>query len=780
MKTGDKDMKKSALINQLVPAKFAFAGIVGAVLIGLAAAATLRPAAAPSGTIPAAEFSTARALEHVRVLAQQPRPIASPANAEARRYLLDQLRTMGLTPEVQTATAQKTIVDRNRNARIALGVVNNVVVHIAGKAPDHARRPALLLAAGYDTGERSVGAAAAAPVAALLETLRILQSGAPLANDLVVLFADGEQVGGLGSRAFAGQHPLAKRTGLVMRFDSAGSQGPLVLIAASGDARTAVSGWASAAPDPHGSSFMQAVYEAWPGVPGLGALGSVGSARLHFANVEGSNGAGLGSRDTPERLDRATVQSMGDTMIALARHFGDAAPGAAASGGAVYFTLPGIGAVAYSASAVWMLTRLACLMFLIVCCMAMYRGDVEPAGIANSALGFVFIGVVMALAADFAWQAFPSLHRGYDAHAYGAGPHDPWFLAGFAALGTCLFIILQRGFRRAAGRGAVSLGPLLVAVVLLLLASWYAPGASYALAWPLMGTLLAYGALYAPFAKQLPGYQRALVLFAGAAPALLLIVPLVRALFVACSPERMNLPMATLAVLLGLCTVLMTAQRRFMVRGAAAVGAACFAVASSATPYGAEPIPQPNRMAYLKDAYTWKSYWMMPAGPLDAWSRKFFPNAKWPEVQVDTFGYGSPKMWLARAPGSALDFPALAVLKDDIIERGRTVEFTLRAKPEAPVVDITLAGAGTLRSSVNGRAVTDQNTNHYTISLYGMGGQLLHFRFELNSDETTRMFVHERIPGLPANDIGARPAGVAPPMTPMTESTILSDTLLFR
>jgi hypothetical protein len=85
-----------------------------------------------------------------------------------------------------------------------------------------------------------------------------------------------------------------------------------------------------------------------------------------------------------------------------------------------------------------------------------------------------------------------------------------------------------------------------------------------------------------------------------------------------------------------------------------------------------------------------------------------------------------------------------------------------------------------LRSSVNGRAVTDQNTNHYTISLYGMGGQLLHFRFELNSDETTRMFVHERIPGLPANDIGARPAGVAPPMTPMTESTILSDTLLFR
>jgi hypothetical protein len=31
---------------------------------------------------------------------------------------------------------------------------------------------------------------------------------------LVFLFADGERVGGLGSRAFAGQHPLAKRIGL--------------------------------------------------------------------------------------------------------------------------------------------------------------------------------------------------------------------------------------------------------------------------------------------------------------------------------------------------------------------------------------------------------------------------------------------------------------------------------------------------------------------------------------------------------------------------------------
>ena len=774
------------LIDQLVPAKFTLAGIAAAsfAVIGLAVVA-LRPGAehpAPASASAASpEFSAARALAHVRYLAEKPRPLASAANAEARQYIVDQLSAIGLNPEVQTATAQKTIIDRYHNARIAIGVVNNVIVRVAGNAPDHARRPALLLATSYDTSERSVGASSsAAPVSAMIETLRMLQGGAPLANDLVVLFADGEQVGGLGARAFAGQHPLAKRVGLVLRFDSAGSQGPLVLIGASGDDRAAVGGWARAAPNPRGSSFMQAVYEITQGMPEMGALGKLGASRLHFANVEGSNGASLGSRDIPARLDAGTVQSMGDTMLAMARHFGQAPPAASPGGESVYFTVPGIGALVYSAGAVWMLTRLTCLMFLIVCCMAVYRGDVEPMDIVNSALGFVFIAAMLALAAFLAWQAFPSLHPGYDARTYGAGTRDQWFLAGFAALGTGLFIIFQRGFRRAVGRAAAALGPLLAMVVLLLLASWKMPGASYALAWPLIGTLLAYGVLYAPFAKQLPGYRRALILFAGATPAVLLIAPLIRDVYTACSPERMNLPMATLVALLGLTTVLLTAQRRFIVRGLAAIGAACFAVASSAAPYGAEPIPQPNRMVYLKDAYTWKSYWMLPEVPLDDWSRKFFPNAARPQVQVDAFGYGSPKMWLAPAPRIKLGFPDIVVLKDDVFDGGRQVEFTLQSKPEVPVIDVTLKGAGTVRTSINGRAVTDQHTNHYTLSLYGMGDQLLRFRLDLNSDEMTRVMIHERIPGLPPHSIGARPADMRPPMTPMTEATILSDTLLFR
>lgn len=773
------------VINQFAPAKTAAAGIVAAtfVVAGLAWLA-LRPAATPTPhppSAPAAEFSAARAMAHVRFLAEQPRPLASAANADARQYILDQLRGMGLEPEVQTATAQKTIIDRQHNARVVLGVVNNIVVRLPGNGADHARRAPLLLATSYDTAERSVGAAAAAaPVAAMLETLRLLQAGAPLANDIAVLFADGERVGGLGARAFAAQHALAKRVGLVIRFDGGGSEGPLVLIGASGNDRAAVSGWAQAAPHARGSSAMPAIYHMMPGAREMGALGTIGTARLHFANVEGNNGAGIGSRDTPGRLDSGTVQDMGETMTALARHFGQAPPDAAAAGEAVYFTLPAIGAVSYSTGSVWMLTRLTCLMFLIVCWMAVQRGDAEPGDIANGAIGFVFIAALIMLAAFAAWQAMPSLHPGYDFRAYGAGARDGWFLGGFAALGTGLYVVLQRGFRRSVGHAGAALGPLLIMVLLLLAASWQLPGASYLLAWPLMGTLLAYGALYAPFARTLPGYRRALIQFAGVAPAVVLVAPLVKDAYTATSPENLNLPMAALAVLLAMATLLLTAQRRFIVRGLAAVGVACFAVAGSAAPYGAAPIAQPNRMVYLKDAYTWKSYWMMPAVPLDGWSKQFFPNATRAQVQVDAFGHGSPKMWLARAPRTPIGFPDLTVLKDDDDGNKRAVEFALQGKASVPFIDITISGADAYRASVNGRVLTHEKTHTWTLSLYGMGGQRLNFRFDLQPDKLARVFVHERIPGLPPHDIAPRPAGMRPPMTPMTASTILSDTLVFR
>lgn len=759
------------------------AGMVAAILLALAAwfgGSGQHAQAAPPA------FALDRAMRDVTVLARAPRPIASAANTEARSYIVQQLSAMGWAPQVQTALAQNNTLDRRRNLQVALGMVNNIVLLIPGTAPNHASRPALLLATAYDTGERSVGAAAsAAPVAAMLEALRMLKASAPLANDIVVLFADGERVGGLGSRAFAGQHPLAKRIGLVIRFDSAGSHGAPVLVGASGDSADAVRGWSQALPAAHGASALQGLYQELPGVR-MGDLALLGSARLHLANVEGSNGSGIGSRDTLDRLDPATVAATGASMFALARQFGDGPPLAskaaadAANGTVLYFDVPLLGIFSYSLGAVWAFTRLACLMLVIVCCLAIQRGDVSVREIVDASLGFVAIGAVLVLAAALVWGMLPSLHRGYDAHNYGAGLRDLWFLAGFSALGTALFVMLMRGFRRAVGHAAAALGPVLAATLLLVALSWQMPQASYVLAWPLIGTLLAYGVLYAPQTTSMPARRRALVLGAGALPALLVCAPLLKDLYTITSPEHSELPMIVLALLLGMASVLLTAQRRFIVRGLGVAGIACFTVAGTAAPYGAAPLPQPNRMVYLKDAASWRAYWMMPDIPLDAWSRSFFPQHARAQVQVDAFGWNSRAMWLAPAPRTSVEFPSLASVSDVDDGNQRHIRFHLNAKPSVPFIDLTLTGSDAFHSSLNGRQLSNLRSASYTLSLYGMGGQTLDIAFDTESDKRAEIAVNERTPGLPAQTASERPAGLPPPFTPMTATTIATDTLVFR
>jgi hypothetical protein len=755
-------------------------------ILACAAVAALcwRPAGAP------AAFDTAHAMRDAHLLSAAPRPIASEANAKARAFIVSELKALGWSAEVQTALAQKSSMDRRRNLQIALGMVNNVVLLVPGSAPDHARRPALLLATSYDTTERSLGAAAsAAPAAALLETARMLRKAPPLANDVVLVWLDGERVGGLGARAFAGQHPLAKRIGLVLRFDGGGSAGAPLLVGASGDSAAAIKSFARAAPAAHGAAALQALYRELPGLQ-MGDLEKLGSARLHFANVEGSNGSGLASRDTFERLSADTVGRMGATMFALAEQFGDAALARPAVGadraGALYFDVPLFGVVSYALAGVWAFTRLACLLLVLVCCIAVQRDEVSLREIVDAALGFVAIAALLVLAAALVWGLLPSLHRGYDATNAGAGLHDAWFLGGFAALGTALFVLLQRGFRRAMGHAAAALGPVTAATALLLVVSWRLPEASYVLAWPLIGTLLAYGLLYVPQIAgkagqpgQHTGLRRALVLGAGALPALLIIGPVLKDVYDITSPERSELPMIVLALLLGMGSVLLTAQRRFIVRGLGVAALACFTAAGTAAPYGSAPLPQPNRMVYLKDAATWKAYWMMPDGPLDAWARRFFPNATRARVQVDAFGWNSRPMWLAEAPRTEVGFPGIASISDVDDGKLRHVRFRLRAKPDVPFTDLAVTGSDAFHSSVNGRALSDGRMASYQLSLYGMGGQDLDFSFDLEADKRAVIEVHERRPGLPAGT-GERPSNLPPPLTPMTATTIATDTLVFR
>jgi Zn-dependent M28 family amino/carboxypeptidase len=152
----------------------------GAILDSRARTQTAQPQSSSSAT----GFDSSRAWEHLRrQVAFGPRPSGSPALAECRRYLLEQLKASGIAAEEQRFVA------KTPQGEIAMA---NVVGTIPGR-----RRERLILASHFDTKRapafRFVGANdGASSTAVVLELGRVLRARQ---NDLTIelLFFDGEE-----------------------------------------------------------------------------------------------------------------------------------------------------------------------------------------------------------------------------------------------------------------------------------------------------------------------------------------------------------------------------------------------------------------------------------------------------------------------------------------------------------------------------------------------------------------------------------------------------------
>lgn len=468
-------------------------------------------------------------------------------------------------------------------------------------------------------------------------------------------------------------------------------------------------------------------------------------------------------------------------MLALLRHFGNRplARGDKPSG-QLHFSLPLVGVVHYPMTLVWPVTRLACLVMLGVCCFAIQRTGAYALDIIHATFGFTVASAALMFTAHVLWESLPALQHKYSLDALDGGRGAHWYALAFALLAAGLFVWLQRNLRRTVGTPTAAVGVMCYTAIALALASVLAPGATYVLAWPLVAAQVAFGALFSRHATVFMRGRRLPVLLAGAAPAVLLIAPAVRDMFVDFSPQRMLFTLALFAVLLGLALLLLASvARRYVARALVLAGAGCLGIAHSASV--SEPdLPQPNRLVYFKDTPSWLSFWIMPRGPLDAWTRQVFPNTMHPYVLPYMLGPDSDPVWYAAAPrNDGIAHPELLVQKVEY-GRWRHVEFRLVSKNSAPKITLRLAGGGTRRTSVNGRTLTGEPTRGWMLTLYGMQDQPLDFSFDMKSMASFTVYVQEHIPGLPEVGLPPRPAGLVPALLPMTGKTIASDILLFR
>lgn len=658
-----------------------------------------RPADAP-----VTEFSAERAMRHVREIAREPHPAGSQAHTRVRTYIADRLAAMGIEPVVQNTTGVGT---RYASA----GRVYNVLARIPGLLPPRPRG-AVLIAVHYD-GVAAGPAAAddAAAVAAALETLRALRSAPLLANDVIVLFADGEEAGLLGAAAFVREHPWARDVGVILNFEARGVHGPSLMFETGRD-NSDVIRFLRGVPGARATSLSTAVYRALPNDTDLSELSLLDRPAMNFAFIGGVERYHTTEDDTTH-LSRGSLQHHGEQMLALARSFGAARLPRPDTRDAVFFDLPLLGILAYSPAlaVVWGVVALGLVIAGIV--VARRRG----AGTAGRDVLFGVLGALLSilLAGALASGASALLTMMHSSLPWGGVPQ--WrgiYAAAIALLAVALSATVMALARRVAGASGLHLGALLLFAAISMYVAVAAPGGSFLLTWPVL--LAATAALIGALAAR--RVVAALASWLAAAGVIFIIVPL--AYLMVCVALGMA---GAGAVLLGILTAVVTwllmphldaiaAGHRWRPAAGAALVAVVLLIAGAFTVRTDARRPAGSAFSYFVDGDSGTA-WL--AGRGTAPHVRAWVDGALVALHGDTRTPSRPR-WLEREIGSrrAVAVPAVPegpaaptaeVVSDSVTPTARIVTLRVRTAPRTLSVDLAAEAGEVLRAAVDDRPV---------------------------------------------------------------------------
>jgi Zn-dependent M28 family amino/carboxypeptidase len=242
---------------------------------------------------------------------------------------MDQLRALGLEPQLQDATGVGT--------RYAVaGKVQNILARMPGKTPGG---QAVVLMSHYDgvPGGPAAGDDGAG-TAAVLETLRALKAGQPLVHDVIALITDGEEAGLLGAAAFVREHPWAKDVGVTLNFEARGTTGRSYMFE-TGRGNLDVARMLRTAGDVSATSLSVTVYRTLPNDTDLSEMAVLGKPALNFAFADGVERYHT-AHDDVDTLNLGSLQHHGSQMLTLASKFADGPLPPPVTGDSVIFELP--------------------------------------------------------------------------------------------------------------------------------------------------------------------------------------------------------------------------------------------------------------------------------------------------------------------------------------------------------------------------------------------------------------------------------------------------------
>ncbi|HVF43701.1 MAG TPA: M20/M25/M40 family metallo-hydrolase [Pyrinomonadaceae bacterium] len=658
---------------------------------------------------PPAEFSSGRAMKHVRAVAQRPHPTGSEEIERVRRYVVDELAALGVTAQIQEATVVPTQARAGWPAPAAR--VRNIVARLPGTSNGRA----LMLAAHYDSVPTAPGASDdGAGVATLIETLRALKTGPPLKNDLILVFSDAEELGLIGSRAFADAHPWMKDVGLVLNFEARGAGGPSLMFETSDGNGALVSGMASAAPHAVANSLMYAVYKRLPNDTDMTVYKRAGAAGLNFAYADRITSYHT-MLDSVDVLDERSLQHHGSYALSLARHFGESDLANLRSRDEVYFNALGPVFVHYSETLVRPLTAAACVLFFAAVLYGFKRRRLTLGGMAAGAVNLAVASALAGLAAAFAWRVARGVHEGY-AFLPWRTPYDVWpYVLGFIFLAVAAYALVCALLFRKVNAASLLAGALACWAVLSVLTTAKLPLGSFLFAWPMLFAIVGLAVVCARGEEGELTAGGLVVTTVFAVPCVALFAPLVYMFFM-----MLGLDLGGFFVVLVVLSAsllaphfrALTVRRRLLLPALLlllGVGCVCLGVARA----GFGPAQRrTNSVFYFLDADAGRASWVSTDATLDAWTSQFFGAGARQDNLSSVFPWTRQPTWAADAPAASLPAPGVEVVEDRTDGDTRTLRLRIRTTRLAPML-IFYADAGTnvRRASLDGKSLFSDNAN---------------------------------------------------------------------
>ena len=665
--------------------------------------ASIPPAVIPASA-PATEFSAERALAHVRVIAQRPHPIGSADNARIREYLIGQLRSLGLEPQVQEATG---IGTRYPEA----GYVRNVLARLPGRTPGG---PAVVLMAHYDgvAGGPAAGDDAAG-TAAVLETVRALRAGPPLAHDVMIVITDGEEAGLLGAAAFVREHPWAKDVGVTLNFEARGTSGRSYMFE-TGRGNLDVARTLRQAGDVSATSLSVTVYRSLPNDTDLSEIAVLEKPALNFAFADGVERYHT-AHDDVEFLDPRSLQHHGAQMLAMARAFGNGPLPRPVTGDAVFSDLPLVGLIVYPES--WALPIAIAGLVLVALAAARLARD-QANWLRDILLGILGSIAAACIGGLVALVVGAGVVRVHDVAGWGGAPA----FRGLYTIALALFALAASAgvwalMRRWASVAGLQVGALIVWGLVALALTLKLPGVSYLFAWPLLiGGIAALALRLTPLGTRdrlTPTATSDVLTWVATVLGAAVVVPVLYAISTVLLGAVGPGAIAT-GLLVPLLTWLLAPQlegigaRRWVTAGAACLLAVIVTVAGMMTIRSSPAHPTASVIVYAVDADSGGA-WLGVRGPNELVKAPRSDETP-PRWLARLFGGPARNVAFQSVPRTTVAPPAATVTGDSTV--GGTRRVTLRVTPAPGTETITMQVNETevLGASIDGRPI---NTSRY-------------------------------------------------------------------